>query len=133
MEIALRPRDAFKNANRATLSLRVPTGQVVCAGPSTHASPRPPKSPSEPRIKKLMRMALQWQRLLDSGHIASRVDIARRENLSQARVSQIMYLIDLAPKIQNHILNLPKSVHRSAITDRALRPITQVGNARQQR
>jgi CRP-like cAMP-binding protein len=34
--------------------------------------------------------ALEWQRELDSGEVASRAEIARREGISRARVTQIM-------------------------------------------
>jgi len=132
VEIALGPRDAFKNGNVGTLVRRVPTQNVVCAVPPSQAKEKPPKAPKEPRVKELMQMALEWQRLLDSGEVATRLELARREGLTSGRITQIMYLLKLAPEIQEHLLNLPKSAHRSAITDRALWPITQIDDHREQ-
>lgn len=37
--------------------------------------------------------AIEWQRQLDSGEVRSRADIARREGLTRARVTQIMNLL----------------------------------------
>jgi hypothetical protein len=37
--------------------------------------------------------AIEWQRQLESGQVRSRADIARREGLTRARVTQIMNLL----------------------------------------
>ena len=37
--------------------------------------------------------AIEWQRQLDTGQVRSRADIARREGLTRARVTQIMNLL----------------------------------------
>jgi hypothetical protein len=39
-----------------------------------------------------------------------------------------MGLLRLAPEVQQHILSMPDAVRRPAITERALRPIAQIGN-----
>ena len=93
---------------------------------------KPPKAPKEPRVKELMQEALEWERLLDSGQVATRLDLARRDSLTSGRITQIMYLLKLAPEIQEHLLNLPKCAHRSAIIDRALWPITQIKDHKEQ-
>jgi hypothetical protein len=128
VEVALGPRDAFKKANRATLVRRVPTGQVVCAVPPSQASPRPPKAPREPRVKELLLQAQEWQKMLNSGEVRNQAEIAQREGITRARVTQILNLLNLAPEIQDHILNLPKISCRSAVTERSLRPITLITN-----
>jgi ParB-like chromosome segregation protein Spo0J len=43
--------------------------------------------------------ALEWQRQLDAGEVASRADIARREGLSRARVTQIMRALALTTAV----------------------------------
>ena len=48
--------------------------------------------------------------------------IARREGISRARVTQVLGLLRLAPEIQEHVLSLPDSVRRSAITERRVAP-----------
>lgn len=41
-------------------------------------------------------------------------------------------MLRLAPEIQEHVLSLPNIVRRPAITERALRPIAQTADYRQQ-
>jgi hypothetical protein len=38
-------------------------------------------------------------------------------------VTQIMALLRLAPEIQEHVLRMPDSVNRPAISERTLRPV----------
>jgi hypothetical protein len=40
-----------------------------------------------------LKRAVEWQRQLDSGQVRSRAEIARREGLTRARVTQIMNLL----------------------------------------
>ena len=124
MEIALGPKGAFENGNIGVVKRQVPTNGVVNAVPPRLSKPRPHKIPRTPRVAELLRKAIEWQGLLESGDGTSKADIARREGLSRARVTQIMGLLCLVPQIQKHILILPKSASRSAITERSLRPIT---------
>jgi len=76
---------------------------------------------------------MEWQRQLDAGEADTRAEIARREGVTRARVTQVMALLRLAPEIQEHILAMPESVGRAAITERALRPIAAVESAADQR
>jgi hypothetical protein len=87
---------------------------------------------SIPRVKKILQQAIKWKALLESGKVANKAEIARNEGLSRARVTQIMSLLLLAPEIQQHILNIPKSHNRPIITERALRRITQIDNTKDQ-
>jgi hypothetical protein len=66
-----------------------------------------------------------WQKVSDQAEIAC------YDGLSRARVTQIMKLLRLAPEIQNHILNLPKTSTLLAITERSLRPIALIANKEQ--
>lgn len=43
-----------------------------------------------------------------------------------------MGLLRLAPKIQEHILSMPDSVRRPAVTERALRPIARLEDPKAQ-
>jgi len=70
--------------------------------------------------------------MLNSGQVRNQADIAQREGITRARVTQIMHLTNLAPEIQDHILNMPKTSRRPAITDRALRLITRIEDHKQQ-
>lgn len=75
---------------------------------------------------ELLRKAIEWKELLESGKGVTQADIARREGLSRARVTQIMYLINLAPDIQEYILSMPEAVRRPVVTERSLRPIAKI-------
>jgi len=75
---------------------------------------------------ELLRKAIEWQALLESGRVRNQAEIARREGITRARVTQLMGLLRLAPEIQRHILSLPDMVRQPAITERALRPIAQM-------
>ena len=76
-----------------------------------------------------LRKALAWRQELDSGAVATQADIARREGLTRARVTQGLMLLRLAPEIQERILDMPESVNAPRITERALRPITKIRNS----
>ena len=129
VEIALGPKGAFENGNAGTLTRRVAADRVVSAVMPRRGKPKPPREPKPPRVMELLRKALEWQALLESGEVRNQAEIARREGITRARVTQIMGLLDLAPEIQQHILSMPDAVRRPAITERALRPIAQLENA----
>ena len=71
-------------------------------------------------------MAIEWQRQLDAGEVDTQAEIARRESITRARVTQVMAMLRLAPEIQEHILCMSDTVRRPAISERALRPIAQI-------
>ena len=83
-------------------------------------------------VVELLRKAIEWRRLLDAGDAPNQADIARREGLTRARVTQVLGLLWLASEIQEHILSMPETVSRSTVTERALRPIAQIEDKRQQ-
>jgi hypothetical protein len=132
VEIALGPKGAFENGNVGRLTRRVPADQVISAIPPPRGKPKPPKAPRTPRVVELLRKALEWQALLESGEASNQAAIARREGITRARVTQVMGLLRLAPEIQEHVLSLPDVVRRPAITERALRPIAQTADHQQQ-
>jgi hypothetical protein len=65
--------------------------------------------------------------------VSNQADIARREGMTRARVTQIMRLLRLAPEIREHILSMPDVVRRPTLTERALRPIAQLENPADQK
>jgi hypothetical protein len=83
-------------------------------------------------VKELLLQAQEWQRMLESGDIKDQADIARYEGLSRARITQIMSLLRLAPEIQEYILAMHKTSRRPFLTERSLRPITQIDDHRKQ-
>lgn len=132
VEIALGPKGAFENGNIGTLTRRVPADRVINALPPRTRNRKPPKAPRTPRVVELLRKAIEWQALLESGEVSNQAAIARREDITRARVTQVMGMLRLAPEIQQHVLSLPDMVRRPAISERALRPIAQLDHARAQ-
>ncbi len=126
VEIALGPKGAFHNGNIGTLTRRVPAHRVINALPPRVRNRKPPKAPRTPRVAELLRKAIEWQVLLESGEVANQAAIARQEGITRARVTQVMGLLRLTPEIQQHVLSLPDMGRRPAITERALRPIAQM-------
>ncbi len=111
----------------------MPAQLVVSAVPPRLRNRKPPGEPKTPRVVELLRKAIEWQALLESGGAANQVAIARREGITRARVTQVMGMLRLAPEIQQHILSMRDVVRRPAITERALRPIAQLENATEQK
>lgn len=100
--------------------------RVINALPAKDRNRKPPKAARTPRVVELLRKALEWQTLLESGQLSNQAAIARREGVTRARVTQVMGLLRLTPEIQNHILAMPDTAHRPAITERFLRPIARL-------
>lgn len=128
VEIALGPKGVFENGNIGALKRRVTAGQVVKAAPSPRGSPKPPREPRTPRVKELLQKASEWRDLLESGKVATKAEIARREGITRARVTQVMGLLRLAPEIQRHILAMPDSLHCPTVTERAIRHLVKIEN-----
>jgi len=61
------------------------------------------------RITCLMAVAIHFDQLISEGAIEDFAEIARLENLSRARVTQILNLRLLAPDIQEALLRLPRT------------------------
>lgn len=59
------------------------------------------------RITCLMASAIHFDQLISEGSIEDFAEIARLENVSRARVTQILNLRLLAPEIQEALLRLP--------------------------
>ena len=97
VEIALGPKDAFKNDNIGTLTRRISTDGVVTALPPLRGNHKPPREPKTPRVVELLRKDIEWRRQLDAGEVRNQADIARREGISRARVTQVMGMLRLAP------------------------------------
>jgi len=131
VEIALGPKGAFKNGNVGAVTRNVAANRVVSALPEPRGRPGPAKEPKTPRVVELLRKALEWQALLESGEVRNQTEIAQREGITRARVTQVMGLPRLAPEIREHILAMPNTCHRQTITERALRPIAHLDSTEQ--
>ena len=58
-----------------------------------------------------LRKALVLYRDLDVEVVATQADIARREGVTRARVTQILMLLRIAPEIQERILNRQRQIN----------------------
>lgn len=75
-------------------------------------SPRPRKAPAPPRVPhiiKLMALAIRLEHLLATGQVKDQAEIARTAGITRARVTQILNLLNLAPEIQQALLDLEPS------------------------
>lgn len=132
VEISLGPKGAFENDNFGALRRRVPTDRVMSVVPPGRGHPKPPRESKTPRVVELFRKAIEWQALLESGKIAIQADIARREGVTRARVTQVMGMLRLAPEIQEKILTSPSTLYRGPVTERRLRTIGTITEQRDQ-
>jgi hypothetical protein len=87
-----------------------------------------------PRVSRWMALALRFERLLREGHVASYSELARLRHVTNARISQIMNLLHLAPDLQEALLFLPRTLRgRDPIILRDLQPIAATCDWREQR
>ncbi len=125
------PQGAFGNGNIGALTRKILTARVVSAAQPGRGTPKSPKKPMTPRVTELLRKAIEWRRQLDAGEVHNKVEIAQREGITRARVSQVMRLLRLAREFQEQILTMPKTIRKPEITERRLRPILSgTGQAR---
>ncbi len=61
-----------------------------------------------PTVSRMMALVIYYQRLLKKKAVTSLTDISRLEKISPNRVSSIMKLSLLSPRIQEIILTLPR-------------------------
>jgi hypothetical protein len=132
VEIALGPKGAFENGNIGNLRRRAPPGLAVCAVPPGRGNPRPPREPKTPRVVELLRKANEWKALLESGEVASQAEIALREGITRARVTQVLGLQRLAPEIREKIFSTLYADRQPPVTERVLRPIAIITDCHDQ-
>lgn len=87
-----------------------------------------------PRISRLMALAIRFDDLVRSGEVEDFADIAELGQVTRARVSQIVNLLNLAPEIQEEILFLsPVAGDREAVSEGRVRQIAGQPDWTQQR
>jgi hypothetical protein len=87
----------------------------------------PPKvrlSGRVPRIARLMAQAIRFDEMLRTGEVTDMLELARRGLVTQPRMSQIMALNQLAPDIQEALLQLPTITGKPDLHEKRLRPIS---------
>ena len=87
-----------------------------------------------PRISRLMALAIRFDELIARGDIKNYAQLARRGDITRARVTQIMNLLHLAPDIQEQVLFLPRiQTGRDPIKLAELQPLTMEIDWKRQR
>ena len=87
-----------------------------------------------PRLARLMALALRFDKLLDEGLVKNFRTLARLGHVSQARISQIVSLLHLAPDIQEAILFRSRPQRgRDCLDLRKVLPLTKVADWHKQR
>lgn len=75
-----------------------------------------------PRVARLLALAYKIDGMIRAGELRDLADAARVVGVTRARMTQIMNLMLLAPKIQETILELPPvTTGRDPISERSLR------------
>jgi hypothetical protein len=96
------------------------------------ATPRP--AGRVPRVARLMALALRLESQVRKGELANYSELARLGQVTRARVSQILNLINLAPDIQEALLFLPLTEQgRDPIHLALLQPIAAAFDWQKQR
>lgn len=87
-----------------------------------------------PRIARLMALAIRCEKLIREGVVADQSELARFGQITTARMTQIMVLLNLAPDLQEQILLLPRTERgRDAVKETDVRRIATTLDWRKQR
>jgi hypothetical protein len=97
--------------------------------------PKSPNTPAKlPHITKLMALAIRLEHLLATCQVRDQAEIARVAGITRARVTQIINLTNLAPDIQQAILDLePTNDPVPRFREREVRTIAIMPNWERQR
>ena len=97
-------------------------------------APVPSVAGAVPRLSRLLALAIRFEGLLRAGDVRDYADLARLGQVTRARVTQVMNLLNLAPDIQEEILFMPPTAKvRQALPERRIRSIAAVPDWRKQR
>jgi hypothetical protein len=129
LSAGLAPKDRVEIViftGRKRLVERVPPEKAV--GPSA-----PEQVGRLPRITKLMALAIRLEGLLQQGAARDYADLARLGGVSRARITQILNLRNLAPVLQERLLELPAgNWQREGLTEKSIRQIAAMPDWRKQ-
>ncbi|MBC8213593.1 MAG: hypothetical protein H8E71_03020 [Candidatus Marinimicrobia bacterium] len=87
-----------------------------------------------PTVSRMMALAIFYEQLIKEDKIKSVSDIGRLENITQQRVSQVMSLLLLSPKLQEKLLTLPRQYRNSnrISTEKAINIAKEIDFERQE-
>ena len=144
-KLSLDPIPHFHKENPELVQVRVrpereitETDQGIDMPIETRPLPEPPKvtrlrrkwvarkkPPKLPPVVEALRRAREYQRRIATGGAKDRADLARQLGFSRARVTQVLYLMELAPEIQRWVRGLEPTSDRPPVTERQLRDLAR--------
>ncbi len=85
----------------------------------------PPRKPCRrpARVAQLLSLAHQWEHDIEHGLVPGQADLARRQGLTRARVTQVLSLLQLAPDLQERLLHLEAVDGIEPLIERDLHPV----------
>lgn len=87
-----------------------------------------------PRISRLLSLSHHGYLLVQTGAIINQSELAHFGQISTTRMTQIMWLDNLAPDVQEEILFLPRTTQgRDTINEADIRPIAKTLDENKQR
>lgn len=106
--VTIGPVVAFRPDMTVSLSRQVPAMRVIHPVlPGRGISQKTTAAQKAPRplpVAETIKRARAWDELLKSGQVKNRAEIARREGLSRARVTQIMMLLRVPDNVLDRVL-----------------------------
>jgi hypothetical protein len=99
------------------------------------SEPRPAKVPTArpARVAVMLAVAHKIAAAISTGRLHDQADAARRLGVTRPRITQLLYLLQLAPDIQEQVLFLAAVDGIEPLTERTLRPVTRATEWAQQR
>ena len=85
-----------------------------------------PRSLALPPVVGMLEQAEEFQRLVMSGIVASRAELARRHGITRGRVTQVMSMLELHPLVLAFVRSLPGGTGPRLVTERKLRRLTHL-------
>lgn len=92
---------------------------------ATQPLPQPVRRPA--RVAVMLALAHKLQEAIDRGDLKDRAEVARRLGLTRARVTHLLHLLQLAPDLQEQVLELEAVDGVEPLSERALRAVALAG------
>lgn len=84
-------------------------------------SVQPARPKSSNTYRNPVALALEWRKAIDTGRYSSQADLARKKGISRPRVTQILNLLRLSPRVTGIVRDLGDPLPSRTITERQLR------------
>lgn len=121
------PRDAIDEVS----FFRSGGGQAKTRFVDAPAASPPPTRPL--RAAEMLAVAYQMERMIETGIVRDRAEMARVTGFDDSRISQIMNLLWLAPEIQEAVLLAEVDSGRDWVTAKELLPLARCTSWAEQR